>query len=50
MVKTLSDKLGLQIIMISHSEKVTQYADKVFQVSMKKGISKVKELRELKES
>lgn len=48
MVKTLSEKLGLQIIMISHSEKVTQYADRVFQVSMKKGISKVRELKELK--
>jgi len=41
MIKTLSEKLGLQIIMISHSERITEYADRVFKVKMKKGVSSV---------
>lgn len=44
MIKMLSEKLNLQIIMISHSEKITEYADKVFKVTQKNGRSFVKEI------
>lgn len=43
MIKTLSEKLGLQIIMITHSMAMTEYADKVFKIKRIKGVSKVKE-------
>jgi len=39
LLKGLSDKLGLQIIMITHSEELTDAADKTFLVSQKKGVS-----------
>ena len=42
MIKELSDKLGIQFIIITHEEALTTHADKVFEVSMKKGKSKVK--------
>ena len=42
MMKMLSKELNLQIIIVSHSKKVTEYADKVYEVIMKNGISKVK--------
>ena len=41
MLKELSKKLELQIIMVSHSEFLIEGADKVFQVSIEKGISKI---------
>lgn len=44
MVKMLSEKLNLQIIMISHSEKITEHADRVFKVELKKKVSKVTQL------
>jgi DNA repair exonuclease SbcCD ATPase subunit len=43
MVKELSKKLKLQIIMITHIEEMKDCADKVFDITIKKGISKVKE-------
>lgn len=43
MLKELSKKLQLQIIMVSHSEFLIEGADKVFQVSIEKGISKIRE-------
>lgn len=36
MLKQVSDKLGLQIIMITHSEALIESADKVFQIQNKK--------------
>ena len=41
MLKNLSDKLGIQFIIISHIESLPLAADKVFKVTNKKGISKV---------
>jgi len=41
MVKRLSKELGLQIIIITHSEELAECADKVFKVSISKGVSKV---------
>lgn len=43
MLKMLSDKLGLQIIMVSHAEEVNYSADKTFLVNKVDKISKVKE-------
>lgn len=43
MLKELSSKLKLQFIIITHSEILTSYADKVFNVSInRKGISTIK--------
>lgn len=44
MLKEISNKLGLQIIMVSHLEELIDGADKVFQVKQNKGISKVEVL------
>lgn len=41
MLKMLSDKLGLQIIMVTHAEEYIENADKVHEVKIKKGISYV---------
>jgi DNA repair exonuclease SbcCD ATPase subunit len=41
MIKQISLKLGIQIIMITHEPKLAAMADKVFEVSIKKGISKI---------
>ena len=42
MVKRLSQELGLQIIIITHSEELAECADKVFNVTINNGISKVR--------
>lgn len=42
MVKILSNKLGLQIIMVTHSKEFTNHADKVFSVNRKNRVSYVK--------
>jgi DNA repair exonuclease SbcCD ATPase subunit len=42
MLKQIADKLQLQIIMVTHSEELVDSADKVFEVSIRKGISSVK--------
>ena len=42
MLRELSEKLNLQIIMISHSESLIEGANKVFQVTIRKGISEIK--------
>ena len=39
MLKELSQKLGLQIIMVSHSEYLIDGADKIFNIKLKAGIS-----------
>jgi len=41
MLKTLSQKLNLQFIIITHEEELVESADKVFRVSINNGISKV---------
>ena len=41
MLQTLSQKLGIQFIIITHEQTLTEHADKVFQVSIRKGKSKV---------
>lgn len=43
MLKQVSEKLGLQIIMITHSEDLIDAADKTFRVTISKGISKVEQ-------
>lgn len=43
MIKELSTKLGIQFIIVTHEEKLTQAADKVFKVTNNKGVSKVTE-------
>ena len=42
MIKELSDRLGMQFIIVTHEEALTQYADKVFQVSIKDKVSQIK--------
>lgn len=41
MIKELSERLGLQFIIVTHKEKLTMYADKVFHVKIKDGVSTV---------
>ena len=41
MLKEISQKLGIQFLIITHELTLASYADKVFNVSIKKGISKV---------
>jgi len=41
MIKELSDRLGIQFIIITHETTLTEYADKVFQVRLRKGVSRV---------
>lgn len=43
MVKELSKKLNLQFIIVTHKESLTSFADKIFNVSIKNGKSKVTE-------
>ena len=43
MVRLLSDKLNLQIIMVSHAEEINYSADKTFVISKTNGISTVQE-------
>jgi DNA repair exonuclease SbcCD ATPase subunit len=44
MIKEISEKLGIQILMISHLPNIIGSADKIFRVENIKGISKVKSL------
>ena len=41
MIKELSERLHLQFIIITHESSLADYADKTFQVSIKKGVSYV---------
>ena len=41
MIKEISKKLGIQILMVSHSPELIEGADRVFRVTNKKGISLV---------
>lgn len=42
MIKEVSDKLGMQFIIISHNPVMATYADRVFETSIRKGITKIK--------
>lgn len=42
MIKCLSEKLGIQVIMISHTPEAIEFADRVIQVEQKAGVSKVR--------
>lgn len=44
MLKEISSKLGIQMILITHSLTLASSADKTFEVKMKKGISYVREI------
>lgn len=44
MLKEISQKLGIQIIMVSHNQDLIGIGDKAFEVTIKAGISKVTEL------
>ena len=44
MIKELSEKLGLQFIIVTHEDTLAQYADKTFEVSIHNKVSKVKEI------
>ena len=46
MLKEISEKLKLQIIMVSHCEELIEAADKTFTVTIKKGVSTVNEKKE----
>lgn len=41
LLKLLSDRLGIQFIIISHNPEIIQAADKIFEVKIHKGISSV---------
>ncbi len=41
LIKELSDKLSLQFLIVTHLDELTENADRVFKVSMKKGVSGV---------
>ena len=43
MLKQISDKLGLQILMITHSEELAQEADRMYRISYCQGVSSVDE-------
>jgi len=42
MIKELSDKLGLQFIIVTHMEELAQFADKEFKTTIKKRVTKIK--------
>ncbi len=44
MLKMISSKLGLQIIMVSHNEDLIEGADKVFKTCFRKGVTTIKEV------
>lgn len=41
MMKEVSQKLGLQFIIVTHDPTLSAYADKVFEVTIKNGVSKI---------
>jgi len=41
MLKEISTKLGIQFILITHNEILASFADKTFEVKLKKGISQI---------
>ncbi|HQK37953.1 MAG TPA: hypothetical protein PLC81_09960 [Bacteroidales bacterium] len=43
MIKELSQRLGIQFIIVTHEPTLASYADRVFEVSIKRGVSQVKQ-------
>ncbi len=43
MIKEVSEKLGIQFIIITHNEVLASYADRTFEVTIKNGVSHVKQ-------
>lgn len=43
MIKEISQKLGIQFIIITHESVLASYADKVFETSIRKGVTQIKE-------
>ncbi|MFW5701039.1 MAG: hypothetical protein ACOCWM_05055 [Cyclobacteriaceae bacterium] len=43
MIKEVSEKLGIQFIIVTHEDTLATAADKIFNVSIKKGISNISE-------
>lgn len=43
MIKMLSDKLGIQFLIITHEQSMGTYADRVFEVRQRKGVSTIKQ-------
>jgi DNA repair exonuclease SbcCD ATPase subunit len=43
MIKEISEKLGIQFIIVTHNEVLASYADKTFEVTIKKGVSHVRQ-------
>lgn len=41
MLKEISKRLGIQFIIVSHQAVLTKFADRVFEVSIKNGVSKI---------
>jgi len=44
MLKEISQRLGIQFIIVTHEQILASYADKIFEVSIKKGKSNAKEM------
>ena len=44
MIKEISQKLGIQMLIVTHETALTESADKIFNISIKNGISKINEL------
>ena len=44
MIKEISEKLGLQIIMVTHTPEFAEAADKIFKVSIKNKVSEIQEI------
>lgn len=44
MLKEVSERLGLQFIIVTHDPVLTSYADRVFEVSIRRGVSRVKQV------
>jgi ABC-type sugar transport system ATPase subunit len=42
MIKEISEKLGIQFIIVTHNEVLASYADRTFEVTIKKGVSHVR--------
>ena len=45
LIRSISEKLGIQVIMVSHDPALISEADKVFSVKIRNGISEVKEIK-----
>jgi len=41
-LKEISDRLGIQFIIITHEQVLAEYADKTFKVNLRKGVSQIK--------